>query len=214
MQKKRILKDMGYRKLLIIVLLATVSLIKGISIDDTYIRVKSAYDNIENFQADLVQKNVFKAEKMEIESKAKFFYQPSRIKISYSEPQEQVILMNGLEVKFYDIESNTCVVMSDNDNSLQLNPIYVIDKYWKYSDKKIKEERKAIILQLRPLQEDDFKNIVITIDSNSYFINKISYEDATGNRVDINFTNIDIESTIPVDTWKLNLPKDVNYIKR
>jgi outer membrane lipoprotein-sorting protein len=205
---------MDYKYLLIVFLLITVSFLSCLSVEDAYLAVKSSYKAIENFQADLVQKNSFKAEDTEIESKAKFYYQPDKILIKYTEPQEQMILMSGIDVKFYDKDSNTCVQMRDNDNSIQLNPIYVIDKFWKYSDKKLKENKTAYILHLRPLQEEEFRSIVVEINKKSYFITRITYEDPQENSVEISFTNIDTNTEIPNEIWKLNLPSDVNYIKR
>ncbi|MDP8232687.1 MAG: outer membrane lipoprotein carrier protein LolA [Candidatus Zophobacter franzmannii] len=205
---------MAYKFLIVLIVLLSLSMLKSVEVEDTYLAVMNAYEKIENFQADLIQTNTFKAEKMEIESKAKFYYQSDRIKISYSEPQEQTILMNGLAVKFYDKTSNTCVEMWDKDNTISLNPLFIIDKYWKYSDKKMTDEDTILKLSLRPLQENEFKTILVEISKENYFITMISYEDPDGNIVNLKFNNINTDTEIPEDTWRLNLPEDVNYIKR
>lgn len=205
---------MAYKFLIVLIVLLSLSMLKSVEVEDTYLAVMNAYEKIENFQADLIQTNTFKAEKIEIESKAKFYYQSDRIKISYSEPQEQTILMNGLAVKFYDKTSNTCVEMWDKDNTISLNPLFIIDKYWKYSDKKMTDEDTILKLSLRPLQENEFKTILVEISKENYFITMISYEDPDGNIVNLKFNNINTDTEIPEDTWRLNLPEDVNYIKR
>jgi outer membrane lipoprotein-sorting protein len=122
--------------------------------------------------------------------------------------------MNGLAVKFYDKTSNTCVEMWDKDNTISLNPLFIIDKYWKYSDKKMTDEDTILKLSLRPLQENEFKTILVEISKENYFITMISYEDPDGNIVNLKFNNINTDTEIPEDTWRLNLPEDVNYIKR
>ncbi len=205
---------MVYKRILVVIILSMTIALFSLSNNDAYVNIKNAYSNLEQFQADITQLNTFESENIEIESKGIFYYTKERIAIKYSEPQKQEIYMNGNQVLFFDADSNTCVEMMNNDSQVHLNPVYMIDNYWKYSDKKIKKLKGNYVIILRPLQEKEFIQIDVHVNKKTFLIERLVYIDIGNNVVDIKFQNINTVDKIKADVWKLNLPEDVNYIKR
>ncbi len=205
---------MDYRKIVVFTLLLVNSVLFSISDNDAYLNIRNAYNDLSHFTADISQINTFRSEDIKIESQGVFYYNKDRIAIKYTKPQIQEIYMNGNKVLFYDKDSNSCIELQNNESQTMLNPLYMIDKYWKYSDKKIEKRKEDYKIVLRPLQEKDFTQIDVYIDKKTFLVIKLVYTDIGENIVEISFKNINTIDEVSEDIWKLNLPDDVKYIKR
>ena len=192
-----------------------ISALQAVTLDEHYQNMLSAYGRLNTWQAELSQTNYFSQSKAKLTSNGTFYYQKGAISIRYHKPNEQFLLIKDSLVTIYDKSSNI-VVKSGLLSSVQsLDPVEIVKTYWKSADKTLlNSSGKQVVILLKPKSDKQIKEILVTLDSQTSYVNKLSYTDLQGNSVEVAFYKMQINKPIPASAWKLDIPPGAQIIER
>ena len=182
------------------------------SADDIIKKVQKKYDNIENFYAEFVQKEIFTLTQTVNEIKGKLYIKNGVKYMVITE--DQMICTDGKTVWSYSKLSNQLLIDYFKKDKGSFLPKDLLFKYPKNCYAAILEENKTEwVLKLDP--KDDsmgfIKTLKITVNKKDYVINKLEYTDFNDNDYVFEIVKIDLHTNIPDDlfTYKVKEGMDV-----
>lgn len=201
--------------LLGIVSLLVLTAMPAVTLNEHYQKMLSAYAKLNTWQAELSQTNYFKEADTSLKSSGAFYYQKGEVCIRYHKPNEQVLMIRDKRVTVYDKSSNIVVKSALITSVQSLDPVEIVKTYWKSSEKTLSSDTgKQAVISLRPKSDKQIREILVTLDSRTGYVNKLSYTDPQNNSVEIAFTKMQINKPIPASVWKLDLPPGVQVFER
>jgi outer membrane lipoprotein-sorting protein len=183
-------------------------------VDDTYQKMINAYAKVTSWQAVINQSNYFTQAKTSLNSSGTFYYQKGKIAIRYKKPAAQSLLIQNGTITIYDKIGNNAIKSKLVSTVQSLNPVEIVKAYWEKSDKAILQttELKTVV-SIKPKSDEQIKEFKATIDNNTGYITKFSYQDMQGNTVTIAFTRLKINKPIPPSVWNLNIPRSAKVFE-
>ncbi|MBM4398739.1 MAG: outer membrane lipoprotein carrier protein LolA [Candidatus Cloacimonetes bacterium] len=198
-----------------LLIISITSILSSDKLDDSYNQMLKAYAGLNSWQAVINQTNYFAQTKTKLVSAGNFYYQKNRAAIRYTKPSEQALLIQNGKVTVYDKASKTAV-RTQLDSAVQsLNPVEIVQTFWKKSEKQLQPNDKGVTnLLLKPKKDDQIKEISVFLDDKTGYVTKLIYTDKQGNSVTVAFSKMKVNKPIAEAVWKLDLPKDVKVIER
>ena len=89
------------------------------------------YSTIRTFEADFNQQNYWQELDKELNSKGKIYFNNDNLKLDYTKPEGQFLILDSLQVTMYDPSSNQAIISSSSE--IDIRPRSIILKYWQDS---------------------------------------------------------------------------------
>lgn len=180
-----------------------------------YAKLRSAYANLESFQADVEQSNYYPQLKKTISYAGKIYFTPGRMLMSFSKPSVQRLKIEDGRVELYDASSNTLFRTDVLPEFGRMNPVEILQLYWTKSSVTVTSEDNNIAgVKLVPAQDDLVSSLAATLNKNSGIVSKLSYTDRSGNAVSYDFSKIKLNGGIPAAVWDFRYPEDVQVVEQ
>jgi outer membrane lipoprotein-sorting protein len=164
------------------------------------------YSTIETFEAEFRQLNYWQELDTELTSTGKIYFDNDNLKLEYSSPAGQFLILDSLQVTMYDPGSNQAIISSSKE--IDIRPRSIILKYWQDSLLvSCKRNMNKAEVELRTEAGDQ---IGFLVENN--LITELSYTDTDSNRVIYSFSTIELNKLLPVEIFEVKLPEDVNLL--
>ncbi len=179
--------------------------------------VQDLYEDIEYFSADFIQKEQFKLTGSENETKGKIYIKNGT---EYRlETEDQIVVTDGKVVWSYSPHNNQVIVDNVKEGDASLLPRDMLFRYPKnYFSNLLKEEKigasKYYVLKMTPKEDVHgyIKSLKIWVNTESYLINKIEYDDLNDNTSLFQIEKMDIKSELPDSLFIFNPPPQSELI--
>lgn len=196
------------------ILLAT---ILSVSFSAHSIELKSYFAGWQGLQADFEQRVYDADNKLQELSKGHLSIgMPSRFKLNYTKPFEQLYLADGKQLWFYDTDLEQ-VTVSKQKNILAQTPAMILsnpqelDKH--YSIKELANASDAAAFELTPLQEGgQFETIRLGFINGK--LKHMELRDSFARITFLEFTNLEKNPVFTKDEFVFTAPKGVDVIKQ
>ena len=202
---------------LIVLLSLLVSLVIAQDESDIIEEVQDLYEDIEYFSADFIQKEQFKLTGSKNETKGKIYIKNGT---EYRlETEDQIVVTDGKVVWSYSPHNNQVIVDNVKEGDASLLPRDMLFRYPKnYFSNLLKEEKigasKYYVLKMTPKEDIHgyIKSLKIWVNTESYLIHKIEYDDLNDNTSLFQIEKMDIKSELPDSLFKFNPPAQSELI--
>lgn len=173
------------------------------------------YAEVENLQAEFEQVQIDEDGRV-VQSAAGVFLleRPDKFRWEYREPYRQVILGNGGEFLFYDVDLAQ-VTIRDVDATLRATPAQLLtggtdlEKAFLVEPMVAGDDRDWV--RLTPLADDgDFREIRIALEDDRPV--RLELDDQLGQSTRIDFDDIRVNRGIDDERFQLDLPADVDVV--
>lgn len=182
--------------------------------DALYHKMNTRYKRIARFEAEIEQINHFVEIDRTINYTGKLYFERGRLLLNYTSPTRQRLYIAQNQAELYDESSKTLFKSAVLPQFSQLNPVEILQEYWRKSEVRILSEGKATTkVELTPHKDTHFAKIVATLDE-SGLARELSTEDKSGNTLHYRFKGIRINRSIPEDIWRTSYPKDTKIIQQ
>ena len=202
---------------IIVLLSLLVSLVIAQDESDIIEEVQDLYEDIEYFSADFIQKEQFKLTGSENETKGKIYIKNGT---EYRlETEDQIVVTDGKVVWSYSPHNNQVIVDNVKEGDASLLPRDMLFRYPKnYFSNLLKEEKidasKYYVLKMTPKEDVHgyIKSLKIWVNTESYLINKMEYDDLNDNTSLFQIEKMDIKSELPDSLFIFNPPAQSELI--
>ncbi len=202
---------------IIVLLSLLVSLVIAQDESDIIEEVQDLYEDIEYFSADFIQKEQFKLTGSENETKGKIYIKNGT---EYRlETEDQIVVTDGKVVWSYSPHNNQVIVDNVKEGDASLLPRDMLFRYPKnYFSNLLKEEKigasKYYVLKMTPKEDIHgyIKSLKIWVNTETYLINKIEYDDLNDNTSLFQIEKMDIKSELPDSLFIFNPPPQSELI--
>jgi outer membrane lipoprotein-sorting protein len=191
------------------------------SAEDVALRVESKIRSLDALRANFEHIYYSSSVSTPLTEKGRFFYKkPGVLKWEYLDPEEKIFLYeDGLFQSYYP-EENQLIQNSLSEEegeseflSLLTGRIDLQNNYSVIFSSFPSDEPNSYQLKLTPKGESQDAYILLEIDKKKWLIRKAISFDWTGNKSEFVFTQIKVNPSLSKDTFRLNLPPDVEIIK-
>ncbi len=139
---------------------------------------------------------------------------PGKFRWNYQAPYEQEIVADGKKVWLYDVDLEQVTVKSQ-DQALAGSPASLLSNSSKLeSEFKIRTVQRNDGLQWFELtpkaKESGFENILLGLKQKQ--LHRLEIKDGFGQQTDIQFDNVQTNSSVAADTFAFTIPKGVDVI--
>ncbi|MBW6513857.1 MAG: outer membrane lipoprotein carrier protein LolA [Candidatus Syntrophosphaera sp.] len=185
------------------------------SSSDLYAKLRSAYQSLKSFQAEVLQSNFYPQLNKAISYDGKIYFTPGRMLMSFTKPSVQRLKIEAGRVELYDASSNTLFRTDMLPEFGRMNPVEILQLYWTKSSVTVtSEDKNSAGVKLVPAKDDLVRTLSATLNKNSGIVSKLSYTDRGGNSVTYTFTNIKLNGSIPESVWNFRYPEDVQVVEQ
>jgi len=193
---------------LIIIVLFAVSPLWCEEVDHLLVKqeLQESYSGIETYEADFIQHNYWPELDTSLESKGKIYYNNTNLKLEYSDPEGQFLLLDGLIVTMYEPSSNQAIISAGSE--IDLRPGTLISRYWQDSLLVSCEEAGEAVLVVMKTEAGEKVHFLIE----NKLIIELAYSDLDSNRVTYEFQEEKLNQDLPGGVFEVILPDDVNLI--
>ena len=179
--------------------------------------VQDLYEDIEYFNADFVQKEQFKLTGSENETTGKIYIKNGT---EYRlETEDQIVVTDGKVVWSYSLHNKQVIIDYIKEGDASLLPRDMLFKYPKnyFSDLLKKENINGndfYVLKMTPKEDVHgyVKSMKIWVNTNSYLINKIEYDDLNDNTSSFLIEKMNIKSELSDSLFTFNPPPQSEII--
>jgi len=201
--------------LILMILLSLQLSFAATSSSELYGRLRSAYQDLSSFQADIKQSNYYPQLDRTISYSGKIYFTPGRMLMTFDQPNIQRLKIAQGRVELYDGSSNTLFKTEMLPEFGRMNPVEILQLYWARSSVSVtSEDSKTATVKLVPREDELINSLSATLNKDSGIVSKLSYTDNSGNSVSYDFTNIKINTTIPAAVWEFVYPPDLQVIEQ
>jgi len=204
------------RKLsLLAALILILTALNAIGPDTLYKKLEKTYGSFSSFQATLKQENHFAQIGKSITYSGNIYFSKGRMVIRYDKPAFQRLMITGGIVELYDQGSKTVFRSRMRPEFGKMNPVEILQLYWKKSKVSLKEDKKILCqATLTPFSDPLIKSLSAEINTKTGIINNLSYSDANGNKVKYSFSGIKTNAVIPSSVWQYSYPKNTQVVEQ
>ena len=189
--------------------------LSAIGPDALYKKMEKTYGSLSSFQATLKQENHFAQIGKSISYNGNIYFSKGRMVIRYEKPAFQRLMITGGIVELYDQSSKTVFRSRMRPEFGKMNPVEILQLYWKKSKVSLKEDKKNLCqATLTPFSDPLIKSLSAEINTKTGLINNLSYSDANGNKVKYSFSGIKTNAVIPSSVWQYSYPKNTQVVEQ
>ncbi len=202
-------------KTILLCLLLMLSALSAVSTNEILAKLESTYKGISSWQANVSQTNFFSQINTTSTFDGMIYFTPGRLLIRYDKPRLQRMQIEDGMVSIYDSQSNTLFRTPMLPEFGKMNPVEILQHYWKLSQVKLLKTEKGIHhVSLVPAKDQLIKSLSAQIRSSDGYVLQLGYQDFNGNQVSYKFSNFKRNAAIPASIWKFSYPKDTQIIER
>jgi outer membrane lipoprotein carrier protein len=198
----------------IIAAIVLISVLSGAeSADDIIKKIQKNYDNIENFYAEFIQKEIFGMTQTVNEVRGKLYVKDGTKYLVITE--DQMICTDGKTVWSYSKLSNQVLIDYFKEDRGSFLPKDLLFKYPKNCYAAIFDEtRDHWILKLDPKDESMgfVKSMKVTVDKKNYVISKIDYTDFNDNNAVFEILKTDTKSILSDDLFVYKIQDGMDVV--
>ena len=185
----------------------------GESADDIIKKIQKKYDNIDNFYAEFIQKEIFGLTQTVNEVRGKLYIKKGVKYLVVTE--DQMICTDGETVWTYSKLTNQVLIDYFKKDKGSFLPKDMLFKYPKNCFAAIMEENKdAYVMKLDPKDETIgfVKTMKLTVDKESYEISRIEYTDFNDNNGIFEILKMDTETRLSDDLFVYKVKEGMDVV--
>ena len=179
--------------------------------------LQDVYEDIEYFSAEFIQKDMFKITGSENVTQGKIFIKNGT---EYRlETEEHIVVTDGKSVWSYSPNTNKVIIDKIKEGDASLLPRDMLFRYPKnYFSDLIKEEKigddNFYVLKMTPKEDVHgyVKSMKIWVNSESYLIHRIEYDDLNDNTSSFEINKMDTKTKLSEKLFKFNAPEQSEII--
>lgn len=205
--------------LLVAIALAVPLPIHALNLDQLVDHLQATYDKTTALTADFVQIATLSSINRHQTSAGRLsIAKPSFIRWEYTQPDAQTIIYDGALLQIYTPQRHQILQSPINAQDrgnvalLFLAGVGKLQENFKIEDLGGNETNKPQLRLLPRSPQAGFKEIHITINTKTFFVEKITIHDTIGNITDIYMYSLTIHKALPSQTFKLNVPAGTELI--
>ena len=191
----------------------------ALNLDNLVNQIQDTYDKTTALTADFVQIATLKSiNRHQTSAGHLFIAKPSFIRWEYTQPDAQTIIYDGTLLQIYTPQRHQILQspISEQDRAnvafLFLAGVGKLREAFKI-ERIAADEIDKPQLRLIPLSpQASFKELQITINKETFFVEKITIHDTIGNITNIHMYSLKIHKTLPEQTFKLAVPANTEII--
>jgi len=193
---------------------------RALNLDDLVNQLQTTYDKTTALTADFVQiATLSSLDRHQTSAGHLFIAKPSFIRWEYTQPDAQTIVYDGALLQIYTPQRHQVLQSPINEQDrgnvafLFLAGVGKLRETFKI-EKIDSNETDKPQLRLLPLStQASFKELQITINEETFFVEKITIHDTIGNITNIHMYSLAMHETLPPQTFRLDVPADTEVIK-
>ncbi len=186
----------------------------ALSSDELYNKLQKTYSGFSSFQAAITQENRFAQLNKTLTYTGNIYFTPGKMVIRYDKPAFQRLQITGGYAELYDAGSKTLFRSRIRPEFGKMNPVEILQLYWKKSKVTLQESKGVCAVSLIPNDDPLITSLSAQINVNSGIINSLAYRDANGNKVSYSFSKIKTNAAIPAAVWKYTYPKNIQVVQQ
>ncbi len=193
---------------IILTILCAISLLFSAEADPENLKQKllDAYSGINTFEAEFVQNNFWPELDKELISYGKIYFDNDHLKLAYTDPEGQFLVLDSLIVTMFDPNSNQAIISASSE--IDIRPRSIIKNYWQDSLLvSFQQKLETADIELRTEAGDR-----ISFHTENTLITELTYSDADSNRVTYKFSELRLNQALPENVFDIILPDDVNLL--
>lgn len=179
--------------------------------------LQDIYENIDNFSAEFIQKEVFKLTGSKNQTTGKIYIQDgTKYRL---ETDDHTVVTDGKTVWSYSPHSNKVIIDNIKEGDASLLPRDMLFKYpQNYFSNLIKKEKvddkEFYVIKMTPKEDIHgyVKSMKIWVDINSYLIHKIEYDDLNDNTSSFEIKKMDIKTELSSDLFSFKTDENIEII--
>ena len=188
-------------------------------LDHVVNQLQSTYDKTTALTADFVQIAILKSiDRHQTSAGHLSIAKPSSIRWEYTQPDAQTIIYDGTMLQIYTPQRQQLLQspISEQDRGnvalLFLAGVGKLRETFKIEPLDTEETDKPQLRLLPRSPQASFKELHITINVETFFVEKITIHDTIGNTTNIHMYSLTMHKTLPEQTFKLNVPAGTEII--
>lgn len=202
--------------LLVLILLAGIVQLSSLTSTKTiYTKLRSVYQGVRSYQANVRQTNYYSQLKKSIVYDGTLYFSGGKMLMMFTKPQVQRLQIEDGKITLFDGMSNTIIKSVVQPQFGRMNPVEVLQVYWTKSAVSVtKEDKASVSVSLKPTKDPMVKSMSAVIGKNTGLVQTLSYTDHSGNSVTYSFSGIKVNGGIPAGVWSYKYPKNAQVIDR
>jgi outer membrane lipoprotein carrier protein len=199
--------------------LAMPSASHALSIENLISKLQDRYDSTTALTADFVQIAILNSINRHQTSAGRLFIaKPSSIRWEYTQPDAQTILYDGTLLQIYTPQRRqilqSAIHERDRNNValLFLAGVGKLQETFNITKLNSHESDKPQLRLIPRSPQASFKELHITINPETFFVEKISIHDTIGNITNIHMYSLTTHEALPTQTFKLDVPPGTEII--
>ena len=192
----------------------------SLTLEDVVQKMQSSYENTKDFKADFVQETSMKSAKKKIIEEGKmFFKKPRNLLWDYSKPEIKKIIINSQKAWLYLPQEKIAYTQSSSkilqshilinffSGAGNLKKDFII----RLATPEMTDSDGHYLLVLTPRQKNaGFSEVRMTVDQKNFSILRLSFDDVMGNATTLYFSNMAVNSNIPLNMFRFRPPAGVD----
>ena len=192
----------------------------ALNLDNLLDRLQATYDKTAALTADFVQIATLSSINRHQTSAGRLFIaKPSRIRWEYTQPEAQTIIYDGALLQVYTPQRHQVLQSPINERDrgnvalLFLAGVGKLRETFKIESLDANDTEKPQLRLLPRSPQASFKALDITINAETFFVEKITIHDTIDNITNIYLYSLTTHKTLPEQTFRLNVPAGTEVIK-
>lgn len=183
--------------------------------DALYKKISATYGGFSTFHAQVKQDNYYAQIKKSISYQGVIYFTKGRMVIRFEKPNFQRLAIQNGKVDLYDSQSKTVFRSRIREEFGKMNPVEILQHYWKKSTVSVLDKKANLTnVKLIPFSDPLITSLRATINHKTGLIQSLGYTDASGNKVDYNFSGIKTNTAIPATVWSYTYPDNVKVVEQ
>ena len=189
-------------------------------IEETVSKLQRVYDETSDFRADFTQETFNKSLKKTVtETGVVYFKKPRNMRWDYARPETKKMIINPQKAWLYVPREKAAYVQKAANVFASGTLISFLSGLGKlkddfqiaYAEPEAKDKNGNYLLKLTPREKSyALQTLNVTVDKNTYFIIRVSFEDLMGNSTTLKFSNLARNTGIPDKFFQFQPPAGTN----
>ncbi|MRR17157.1 MAG: outer membrane lipoprotein carrier protein LolA, partial [Deltaproteobacteria bacterium] len=191
-------------------------------LEESVSRLQHIYEKTQDFQAAFVQETTVKSiRKTDVEEGIVYFKNPKQMLWDYRKPKAKKLIINAQKAWLY-LPQDKAVYIQESDKIFKSEALIKFlsglgklkeDFTIKYAPGAL-DKNGNYLLQLYPREKGaSYQYLQMTIDRQSSYIVRVSFDDVMGNATVLSFSGIKMNTGLPAKLFQFQKPADVSIFK-
>jgi len=185
------------------------------SVDVEIIRIQKAYENIKDIRGSFIQKSFMKDLKKTETFKGQFFIKrPMKMKWSYEGNNAQDVLINNDEITIYQKKEKQAFQGKFDRDTYGQAPIALLNGFGKIQEEFTVSDKKGKLFLKPKKPMGGVLSIEIELSDGEFPIKSFTVIDSYANRIEMDITNVKINTRLEDAFFEPALPKGVTIFRQ